>query len=215
MARRVPDTRVAGHLSGKGAQLMMGSVDVKTIERYEAAATEFYYWCGDMAIRDYRDLDEAMYIAEQFDDDPSRGSRQRAIYMQAGVAFILSVPSRQLPGTSRVIQGWNRLVPGLSPPPLPWDVVMVMARESRLLGNIRFACCLVVCFLGYLRVNELRQLSHQHVGLPGDLRLLGRKDAMGLYVKGKTGPNQFAYYDSMYFEKHSLQNTCISNYVLL
>eukprot|EP00732_Lithocolla_globosa_P002732 Lithocolla_globosa_v1_NODE_1892_length_2270_cov_26.995485.p1 type:complete len:311 gc:universal NODE_1892_length_2270_cov_26.995485:1263-331(-) len=165
---------------------LAGSVAEETKRRYVAEAKLFWKWARQTGgqCENYRDLDELLTdsIMWMYYENSKRGQRQNAICRKAGVEMLLMIPSGNLPGAARALRAWDKIVPGHSPPPLTWDLTMVIAGEMRRRGYRRLACGILIAFCGYLRIGELLALEPSQVDVSFPI---------GLRVDGKTGRNQF------------------------
>jgi integrase len=95
--------------------------------------------------------------------------------------------------TTQALQGWKRLVPPKSHPPLTWKVTLVIAFTLVSMGDLDCAIGTLLAFDGYLRIGELANLLTTDVLLPGDRRVGVELDAVQLLLREtKTGPNKWA-----------------------
>jgi integrase len=178
-----------------------------TTRRYEAARTAFWQYVHevyetDETITDAATLDVALtdYIVSLFDELPTRGYRQKGLDAKAALAAAYGISHSQLPLAARALKAWDRLVPGVSPPPFSLGLLLLVAR-AMLMGEadfeigMRLAMCLILMFEGYLRAGDLLGLREDEIALPGDVRLAGL-DGAGIRMDGKTGRNQFVSLNS-------------------
>ena len=82
------------------------------------------------------------------------------------------------------LRGWRRMVPSVKRPPLPVQVLYVMARFIKVELNLSYLALLfLLAFDGYLRIGEVCSLKVK------DVRLVPTGAVLRL-VSTKTGPNQ-------------------------
>lgn len=182
--------------------MLKDAVKTETDERYAYARSRFWTFVAeeyddDEAIDDLTTLDVALcdFIVELYTELPTRGNRQLGIDAKAGLAAHYGFSQTSLALSARAVKAWDRKVPGKSPPPLSYGLMLCVARqmrrqEKRARDGRRLAACLVLAFGAYLRASDLRSLRGCEVALPGDPRLAGGAGA-GLRMDGKTGRNQF------------------------
>ena len=73
----------------------------------------------------------------------------------------------RLPRLSRALQGWERLDPGVTRPPIPWVVTALIAQVMlTTLGQPAAALMVLTMFLAYLRPSEAEGLLEQDVVPP-------------------------------------------------
>ncbi|CAK0788060.1 unnamed protein product [Prorocentrum cordatum] len=102
---------------------------------------------------------------------------ERAAVLKTYAAYISAHPdfsrkrSLRLPRFCRALQGWKRLDPGQTRPPMPWQVValvaLVMATQ---LGSPHAALMVMTMFWVYLRPSEAVGLREQDLFLPSGSR---------------------------------------------
>ena len=58
------------------------------------------------------------------------------------------------PRATRILAGWRRIEPGMSRPPIPFEVAALIAKHLIAAGRPELALLTMVCFEGYLRPSE-------------------------------------------------------------
>lgn len=181
---------------------LAGAVKKKTVKSYADACDLFWAYVAtefepDELIDDERTLDTALcdFIVTLFEELPTRGQRQVGINARAGLAARYGIHQNDLALSGRALKAWDRRVPGRSPPPFTFALMLVLAHQMRAQeadqsAGRRIAAGVVLMFGGYLRASELLELRVDELALPGDDRLAGGTGG-GLRMDAKTGRHQF------------------------
>ncbi|CAK0871674.1 unnamed protein product, partial [Prorocentrum cordatum] len=171
------EERIAHRLRASGPFAMVGG-DERSFLEWNAVAPETQA-CYKDALDDFQtfvDLFELpLHTAAQVDlalmsyaDYAWSIGLERAAVLKTYAAYVSAHPdfsrkgSLRLPRFCRALQGWKRLDPGQTRPPMPWQVValvaLVMATQ---LGSPHAALMVVTMFWVYLRPSEAVGLREQ------------------------------------------------------
>ena len=119
-------------------------------------------------LQDPVNFDEAFagYLNDMFLEgrDISEASKSFAAALDANAGFSLK---QFLPRSRRCLQGWSKLDPGNTRPPLSWALVALLALGMAKEGKIREALALVLMFTCYLRPGEAVMLLEEDLVAPG------------------------------------------------
>jgi integrase len=171
----------------------------ETIKAYDYGLGLFQDWLADNALpfpSSVLELDERFCDFVHYFYLLKKG-KCRAYVVNARCSLQRRVPGARgnLLFTNQALEGWKRLVPPKSYPPLTWKVTVVIAYALVIMGKLDFAIGVLLSFDAYLRVSELSNLLVSDVVLPGDSRL-GPEPAVGmaqLHLENtKTGPHKWA-----------------------
>lgn len=88
------------------------------------------------------------------------------------------------------LKGWEKLRPSVKHPPLPRFLLVVLAFFLRKNGFPVIAIAFLVAWEGLLRIGELCRIRVKDVAFTSDLRIGGKKPAVLVIKKAKTGKNQ-------------------------
>ena len=144
--------------------LEVNSVSQKTLEKYEQNVTEFTAWWQAYGRRlsTVEEIDEAMVFFldhlwwEGFHIGSATGFY--AAWVKLNPQFGRRGHLR-LPRTSKALQGWSRLDPGRTRPPLPLTFVALIVTELLNRLQLDAALATLLCFVAYLRPSELLKLQ--------------------------------------------------------
>ncbi|CAK0877082.1 unnamed protein product, partial [Prorocentrum cordatum] len=180
------EERIAHRLRASGPFTMVGE-DERGFLEWNAVAPETQA-CYKGALDDFQtfvDLFELpLHAAAQVDlalmnyaDYAWSIGLERAAVLKTYAAYISAHPdfsrkgSLRLPRFCRALQGWRRLGPGQTRPPMPWQVVALVALAmATQLGSPRAALMVVTMFWVYLRPSEAVGLREQDLFLPSGSR---------------------------------------------
>ena len=98
-----------------------------------------------------------------------RGPRSRRWHQNTGSSFRQQPrmwPTDPAPRSRRALQGWNRLDPQKTRPPLPWGLVALIALELAKEGHIIECLTVLLSFVAYLRPGEALSIRKQDLILP-------------------------------------------------
>lgn len=168
---------------------------------YNREVAKFVDYCGEFEVQvtSVRSMDNALaaYGNDRFAESSSRGSRQAFVNCVMGVEKFLPYMKQRLVKSRAVYNGWSRLYPAKSPPPMPLSVLLVLSSLFYAAGLSEVGVSLILAFHAYLRVGELCALRWGDVFLPGDGRISGLPSrgqgrfAGVLLRQAKTGNLQF------------------------
>lgn len=167
-----------GELRLRNAEcLSVKDVKDETLRVYNKEVTKFLEHCEvfDVHVTTTRGMDNALatYGNDSFAESSSRGSRQAFVNCVMGIEKFLPYMKQKLVKSRAVYNGWSRMNPAKSPPPLPLSVLLVVSSLFYVSGLPDVGVSLILAFHTYLRIGELCALRWQDVFLPGDPRLTG------------------------------------------
>ncbi|CAK0841695.1 unnamed protein product, partial [Prorocentrum cordatum] len=152
--------------------LEWNAVAPQTQAYYEEALTEFRRFASSRGLALATAADADLALTNYADYAWSIGL-ERADLLKTHAAFISECPdfsrkgSFRLPRFSRALQGWKRLDPGQTRPPIPWQVAALLAKTAACdRGFPKVGLMIVVMFWAYLRPSEALGLREQDVFLP-------------------------------------------------
>lgn len=148
----------------------------RTYDAYYRAVHTFLHDCSlthhDLTHRPVADID--LYVAAWIESEyEAGGSRGYGENLKFGLHFFFPRLKNQLHEAHLRLKGWKRnpKTASKSYPPLPRNIVDVMAVTLAVDGHSRAAVALLLSFDCYLRVNECMRLRKQDVTIPYDARL--------------------------------------------
>jgi integrase len=171
------------------------SLSSTTVTRYKKAVQQFINYChiiGTPPISTISSLDQVLaeYMNDLYYDlDGTMSQASCALY---GIQFLLPSTHRLLPISTRTFEGWVRLQPALSYPPLTYELTVAIALTMAKNRFVPHAIATLLAFDGYLRINEFCRLRVSDISFPGDNRVGSALNSMALRLSHtKTGRNQF------------------------
>lgn len=120
-----------------------------------------------LSIKGETNLDNALtyYLNYLFEEGHDLGDGTKTL-----AAILDSHPGcgqrTRLPRSRRALQGWNRLDPQKTRPPLPWGLVALIALELAKEGHIIECLTVLLSFVAYLRPGEALSIRKQDLILP-------------------------------------------------
>lgn len=153
--------------------------DVKdeTLRLYNREVGKFLAYCEEfeVPVTTTRGVHNtlATYGNDSFAESSSRGNRQAFVNCVMGIEKFLPYMKQKLVKSRAECNGWSRMKPAKSPPPLPLSVLLVVFSLFYVAGLLDVGVSLILAFHTYLRVGELCPLQWRDVFLPGDRRITG------------------------------------------
>lgn len=174
-------------------QLLLGGYAPSTQKKYRRAVLHFATWCDHRGIvpRGHSQLDFHLsrYMLDLWLNDRSKVDASCTMY---GLDMLIPGVRSHLPLSRRSLRGFNRLVPSISRPPMPWPVAVAMAMWLSFRGRGAIAIGILLSFDCYLRIGELLQLVTTDIAFGRDPRL-GLDDDTRVHIhlrRTKTGNNK-------------------------
>lgn len=175
--------------------LIEASCAKSTLSKYRRAVELFVVWCDENG-RDavnYEELDDAMadYFHDMYEqnDGSGKGLAAQTFY---GLLKLMPRATDNLPTAYASLQGWLKLQPSQSYPPMTWELAVLVAVHLTRNGKLRYAIATLLAFDCFLRVGELVSLRKCDVADSGDSRLGRMYQGLALRLRQtKTGPNQW------------------------
>lgn len=175
----------------------MKDVKQATLKVYDKEVEKFLFYCEEfeVSVSSVRGIDIALatYGNDLFAESSARGRRQAFVNCVMGVEKYLPYLKHKLLKSRAVYNGWSRLIPANSPPPMPLSVILVIVFLFYVSRLPEVGVSLLLAFHAYLRIGELCALRWRDVFLPGDPRLpSGQEHFAGILLRHtKTGDLQF------------------------
>jgi integrase len=182
------------HISSNA--LLLGGYASSTQKKYLSAVNHFMSWCGSRGLRPrgdrQTDLHLANYMLDLWLNGASKVSASCALY---GLDMLIPGIRHRLLLSKRSLRGFNRLVPSIPRPPMPFTVAAAIALWLVAKRKGAMAIGILLSFDCYLRVSELLQLDVSDVAFGDDVRIgLDGDEVFGrvhLHLRRtKTGPNK-------------------------
>ena len=120
-------------------------MDISTMERLDEALTDYLNYM----------FFEGMDISE--------GSKSFAACLDANPVFSSKTMMLR---SRRALQGWTKLDPGNTRPPVPWEVVAMLSHGMVSRGLLAESVALVLMFVAYLRPGEVMKLLEEDLVAP-------------------------------------------------
>jgi integrase len=173
--------------------LLLGGYAPSTQKKYRAAIDKFAVWCDHHGItpRGHSQLDFHLsrYMLQLWLDGKSKVDASCTMY---GLDMLVPGIRSHLPLSRRSLRGYNRLVPSISRPPMPWPVAVALAMWLTFNDHGVIGIGVLLSFDCYLRIGELLQLVTTDIAFGRDPRL-GLEDDTRVHIhlrRTKTGPNK-------------------------
>lgn len=184
----------------KNRFLIEASCAPSTLSKYKRGVQLFLDWCQLHSInaRTYIQLDDALtdYFHELYEQGDGSGKGLAAQTFYGIIKFIPRSVNR-LSTAHASLQGWLKLRPSQSYPPLTWDLTVLVAVQLTRMGHLRAGIATLLAFDCFLRVGELVKLHRGDVADSGDMRLGSEYHGVALRLRHtKTGPNQWVEVES-------------------
>lgn len=154
--------------------LLDAAVSQSTRLKYRQAVFHFLTWCRsnneDANIQDAEVIDALLceYIQYLYDN---HGAHWRGICALYGLIHFLPRFRHRLCTSQRALQGWARLEPPISHPPLTWELTVAISIQMARRGLWRQAVATILAFRGMLRVGELVSIKREDIAFAGDRRM--------------------------------------------
>jgi integrase len=171
--------------------LHLGTVAPSMARKYRKAVTFFLHWARAHS-EDPQSPSDLDVLLSEYIHDLYLTRRKRFLVADAlyGLIWLLPHLHGSLRLSARCIEGWGRLMPSVSFPPMS-RAVAVAASLSLLKSRLPvLALGVLVAFDGYLRVGELLSLRLADVALPAAVSPHLRRVSLRLRHT-KSGPNRF------------------------
>ena len=173
-------------------RLLMASLAPRTITSYCRSYDDFVVWLYDngwLVRSSYSIIDKrlAMYLLDL--DDHGAGRGVGTTTLSALVALYPELRDR-VPVSRRTLKGYLALRPSRQYPPLSWGLTVVIAMWMSYHYGCRYGIATLLCFDGYLRVNEMVNIQVDDIAFPHDDRLLNNDRCEIRLRSTKTGVNQ-------------------------
>lgn len=154
---------------------------------------DFLVWAADEGedFCDEEELDEVLceYLHVLLDNGRGKSVAIKTLY---GIIMLMPRFREGLPTAHAVVEGFARLHPSASYPPLTRQLASLLAVELRRFGHADKALAVLLAFEGLLRISEVVGLRVQDVADTRDARLGVAQEGMSLRLRRtKTGTNQF------------------------
>lgn len=180
--------------------LIDASVSAATLDKYINAVSLFADWCGDNGYDafDYGQLDDLIteYLHEIYLEREGVG-KQLAADTVFGVMKLLPRCSNSLQASRASLDGWQRLHPGESYPPLTYELAVLISTCMARGGLMHYAVACLLAFDCFLRVGELANIRRSDVATAADTRLGPTWSGMAVRLRHtKTGNNQWVRLES-------------------
>ena len=166
--------------AAQGQQTFLESKAVRCVatrQRYDLAITTFQNWNAGMGLPTTSSLEADVALTDFINfqyfegGEISEATTLKAAWCDRFPDFSVMGVSR-LPKLSRAIQGWSNLEPGFTRPPVPWDIVALIALRLLQMGQPNAALLVCLLFWAYLRPGEgLAMLESDVVPPVGKFRL--------------------------------------------
>ncbi|CAK9009883.1 Ankyrin-1 [Durusdinium trenchii] len=149
--------------------LEMNAISEEVASDYRIRMSRFraYAKLEQISLRCQKNLDSALsaYLNEMFEDGEDIGEATKTL-----AAVVDSVPEctqkGSLPRSRRCLQGWNRLDPGATRPPIPWELVAAIVNYMLARQQINEGLLVLLMFDAYLRPGEAISLHRQDLVEP-------------------------------------------------
>ncbi|CAK9056858.1 unnamed protein product [Durusdinium trenchii] len=143
------------------------SEEVASDYRIRMARFKAFAKLEQISLRGQKNLDNALsaYLNEMFEDGEDIGEATKTL-----AAVVDSVPDctqkGSLPRSRRCLQGWNRLDPGSTRPPIPWELVAAIVNFMLGRQQINEGLLVLLMFDAYLRPGEAISLHRSDLVEP-------------------------------------------------
>jgi integrase len=174
--------------------LLTGSYAPATAKKYFGAVIRFAHWCralGLQQLRKPRDIDRHLsdYMVELWFDGVGKAEASCTFY---GLDMLVPGIKKKMERARRSLRGYNRMMPSVARPPMPWTVAAAVAVWLAAQKKATMAIGVILSFECYLRSGELLRLITTDFASGGDARL-GLKDNQRMHIhlrRTKTGRHQ-------------------------
>ena len=178
--------------------LARATLKQSTISKYVKALKRFQLYLDneDVSRGDCDSVIE-VYINHIFNIDQRPAARQEMCNLLAMVYIVCPDVKTRLSKSTRAIAGWKHHKPSSSATPMTKDLALAFSAFFLKTNRKNAAAVVLICYGGFLRVNEALKLSWHNIALPGDARLASfPPHTAGVNIKDgktskKTGRLQF------------------------
>lgn len=158
-----------------------------TLVRYQQCIRRFIAYCDSIhiSVDNSIQLDSALadYINDLYKNGDSLTTAEHTLY---AILFYSPEYKNKLYTTVAAIEGWRRIKPHISHPPLTWPLTALLSVAMAIEGHIQHSIATLVAFDGFLRIGELIRLQTSDIQvLPNNSSRINIAIA-----KAKTGKNQ-------------------------
>ena len=193
-----------GEGPASGNALWDATVKSDTASSYGKAVAEFLDWLRVVGRSPASAFELDMALSAWFEElyltNGGRG-RSKATKALSGVVLRLPWLKGKFPGAKRALLGWEKLVPSVPYPPMPWAIALLVAARLWLRRGPSFGLATILAFHCYFRISEFCNIRFRDVACPGDLRLSGGDGSITIRLtETKTGPNKSACVRSSFVE---------------
>jgi hypothetical protein len=164
-----------------------------TLTKYNDAVESFLVWTealdyDPLSSSDYDDL-ITDYLHHLYETNQGKGKAHATLF---GILHHQPEFKGKLPLAAMTLRGWNKLQPGVSYPPLTWEITCLIANALSFRGHFRAAVATVLAFDCFLRISEFLGLRREDVADARDARIGVAGVDMTIRLRStKTGPNQW------------------------
>jgi integrase len=167
-------------MSHPDLDLLTACVSDATWRKYKRDVNEFIDWVEQRGENPKRveDIDWALvdYFQYCFQQDGSRGRRQRCVQARLGVIIKWPQVSNKLDASKAALKGWARVCPGTKRQPCPKAVCFVLIERFIQKQRKDMALILWLMFDAYFRIGEVLAVRLKDIlvpsnGSPGGIRL--------------------------------------------
>ncbi|CAK9098379.1 unnamed protein product [Durusdinium trenchii] len=149
--------------------LEMNAISEEVASDYRIRMSRFraYAKLEQISLRGQKNLDSALsaYLNEMFEDGEDIGEATKTL--AAVVDSVRECTQKgSLPRCRRSWQGWNRLDPGATRPPIPWELVAAIVNYMLARQQINEGLLVLLMFDAYLRPGEAISLHRQDLVEP-------------------------------------------------
>lgn len=155
--------------------LLLGNYKPSTQAAYLSAVTSFSHWCESMGHmpRSIFDLDYHLsnYMVDMWYGGKGKTLASCTLY---GLDMLMPGMRSKLPLSLRSLNGFGRLRPSISHPPMPWPVcaaVSLWLAVNNPNHGLSMAIGVILSFDCYLRTGELLGLQYDDIAFGRDARL--------------------------------------------
>lgn len=170
-----------------GARVAAGTITAyrKAYDKFKMFVTQSaHYTTGTPS-----DMDNALknYLSHLYDSSQHRSAAEKAF---CAVLFYHPDVRGSLHFSAAMLQGWKKLQPSVSKPPLTWPIIVLLASTMASYGYFDAGLATLVGFDCLLRISELSNFRTSDV-IRRDNRLIGPAQQTVLRIrKAKTGKEQ-------------------------
>lgn len=177
--------------------LVDASIKQDTAKKYKDALLLFIGWCetNNYDTTSDEEMDELLtdYLHDLYENGVGRHVGTNTFF---GLLKYQPRYTNKLHSAYASLQGWAKLRPSESYPPLTWDLTVLIAVTMAKNGYFRQGVGCLLAFDCFLRVGELVNLRRDDVAVESDARVGGDFTGVALRLRHtKTGKNQWVTVD--------------------